>query len=248
MQRSESIENLTGAMATAILEYKSIAKNGHASFKTKSGVAIEYDYMELSDILEMVRPVFAKHGIWLTQEPVVAEGVVEINTAFYHKSGEFIIYEPFKLPIISSGNNILQSAGTSVTFARRYSLACILGLAGDKDLDANDVSGDPIKPIADIKKPAAKKKNSVEEKPPEPLITEKVEPEAMPIDEDMKAKRKIYIDSIADILTNQVFKEEDKEMMRRNIKQATTIEMLATLKTQCLDVEKIREAKQEKGE
>jgi len=241
MEKSESITELITAISKAKLKFTPLLKTGKADFKTKGnngnpGRQIKYDYVELENILEMATPLLAAEGIVVSQEEVLNNGTIEISTWFFHSSGEFMHWEPLALPIATgSGMSVIQSIGSTISFCRRYDLLCKLGLAGEKDTDGNDLrDAIPVKPVGDIKKPQAKKPK----KESEPDIVP-------PIDEVMIAKRKVIIDEIAEILKNPVFDEADKEMMKRNIHESNTLELLGTWKSQCLEVEKIRSLKKE---
>ena len=236
MEKSESIAELITAISKAKLKFTPLLKTGKADFKTKTGGHVKYDYVELENLLEMAEPLLAAEGVIIVQEEVLNSGTIEISTWFFHSSGEFIQWDPLALPIATgAGMSTIQSIGTTITYCRRYDLLCKLGLAGEKDTDGNDLRDViPVKPIGDIKKPQAKKPKK------------ESEPEtAPPIDEEMIAKRKVVIDEIAEILKNPVFAEADKEMMKRNIHESNTLELLGTLKSQCLEVEKIRGLKKE---
>ena len=256
MEKSESITELVSAIAKAKLKFTPLLKTGKADFKTQTGRQIKYDYVELENILEMSEPILAAEGVVLVQEEIVNNGTVEITTWFFHSSGEYIQWDPLVLPIATgSGMGVIQSIGTTISYCRRYDLLCKLGLAGEKDTDGIDLIGaKPATPIEAIKKPKAKKNTE----PPEesrpfeddelPEVIKGKQKKDLPIDEDMKAKRKIIIDEIAEILTNPIFTDGDKEVMKRNIKESNTLPLLQDLKKYCMETEKTREIKAEKGE
>ena len=237
MERSESIAELITAISKAKLKFTPLLKTGKADFKTKTGGHVKYDYVELENLLEMAEPLLAAEGVIIVQEEVLNSGTIEISTWFFHSSGEFIQWDPLALPIATgAGMSTIQSIGTTITYCRRYDLLCKLGLAGEKDTDGNDLRDViPVKPIGDIKKPQAKKPKKESE--PEP-------PKKSTYTAEMIAQRKVIIDEVAEVLKNPIFDEADKEMMKRNIDESNTLELLEKLKPQCLAVIKIREAKQ----
>ena len=258
MQKSENIADLVIAMVEARKKFVPLLKTGTAKIKTTKGAEFEYDYAQLPDLLNMVNPILAESGIWVSQEETVEQGTVQLVTWFFHSTGQYIEWAPLTLPIVSSGN-LIHAIGTTISYARRYDLLAKLGLAGERDMDASELTGKALTGVDEIKKPKAKgQKPEQKSEPfqddelPEPT---KGKPTAKPegaepatVAEAMKAKRKVIIDEIAEILQSPVFTEPDKEMMKRNIHESNTLELLGTLKSQCLEVEKIRNAKIEQGE
>ena len=245
MQKSKNINELVTAMVEAKKKFTPLLKTGSAKITTTKGGQYEYDYIELATILDMINPILSECGLWVSQEEIVVEGALELTTWFFHSSGQFIEWSPVSLPIISTGN-IVQAIGSTITYARRYDLITKLGLAGEKDTDGSDLIGKPIADVATMKAPKARgKKPEVFQDDPLPEPT-KGKPASE--DKEMIAKRKVVIDEIAEVLKSPVFTDADKEMMKRNIHESGTLELLGTLKSQCLEVEKIRNAKAEQGE
>ena len=108
--------------------------------KDSSGKAVERYYSSLEAIIEKVRPILSRHGIALLQTGVVAEsGQLMCYTRLIHSSGESV---EGHWPVFEAKDNRLhpaQAMGQGWTYARRYSLASILGIGtGDKDIDDNE--------------------------------------------------------------------------------------------------------------
>lgn len=95
-------------------------------------------YLTLENIIETARPILNKHGLTLSQSGAMADGKFVCETTILHISGEAWrgIW-----PVLEAQDNKLhpgQRMGIGWTYARRYSLAAILGIAeGEKDLDAS---------------------------------------------------------------------------------------------------------------
>ena len=94
-------------------------------------------YTSLELILQRVRPVLNKHGIIVIQVGDLVAGQVVCRTRLLHSSGEFV---EGQWPVLEARDQKLhpaQAAGQGWTYARRYSLAAILGLGtGDQDVDS----------------------------------------------------------------------------------------------------------------
>ncbi len=114
------------AFTKAQAEFPTIAKTKTADMGTYS-----YTYADLGDIIEAVRPILVEHGLAFAQSAVTLDGKVGIETRIYHTAGHVEVFGPLYLP---AGNDA-RSAGSAVTYARRYSLTAALGITSDEDAD-----------------------------------------------------------------------------------------------------------------
>lgn len=122
-----------GALATALA--KAQAEMPHAP-KSSKNTHLKNEYADLPTVIETVRPVLNRHGISVLQRAVDSPpGTVAISTTLLHDSGEWIADEGIVIPFAEQrGVNLAQSAGSALTYARRYGLAAIVSLAqGDDD-------------------------------------------------------------------------------------------------------------------
>lgn len=136
MNKSDSIEALAFAMAQAQGEIENASKNSNnPHFKSK--------YADLAEVLNTVRPVFAKHGLSIAQWPGFNDGMATLETILMHKSGEWIS----SIAMTPLSKQDAQGVGSALTYLRRYSLAAIAGIAQeDDDGNAATKRDDPIKP------------------------------------------------------------------------------------------------------
>ena len=147
MTTSEKIGSIAAAMVKAQAEMpKLLADSDNPYYKSK--------YIALADLIKEVRPVLAKYGLAVIQG-VSGDGekAVIITTRIIHESGEWI-EEAFTMPVVAKGSKEAtpQDYGAAVTYARRYSLAGILGVASEEDDDANSISVQkPIDRTAPVK-------------------------------------------------------------------------------------------------
>lgn len=138
MNSSESTAAIAEALAIFLAGLDNPAKT-----KDAGGGAKRYKYAELPDILDAVRADLGTQLLSLTMEAVTDGPTVGVSARIFHASGEWIAYGPLMLP---AGNDA-QSAGSALTYARRYLLCAMLNIAADEDDDGAKAS----------KKSAAKK-------------------------------------------------------------------------------------------
>jgi hypothetical protein len=125
---SDSIGKIATALAAAQLEMP------HAPTRSKNA-HLRNTYADLPTIIETVRPVLNKHGISVLQRAVASPpGTVAVSTLLVHSSGEWLGDEGVVIPYSAQkGVNIAQSAGSALTYARRYGLAALISLAQADD-------------------------------------------------------------------------------------------------------------------
>lgn len=115
---------------------KNFEKNGHVSFIPKnSNKKTEYDWVLLDDILEYVK---SNEKFALSQPLGQNEnGEDSVKNIFIHVSGAIVESDWWKIGLKEDDN--FQNRGIGVTYARRYSLGAILGLASETDNDGKVV-------------------------------------------------------------------------------------------------------------
>ena len=116
--------DLAAAFAAAQAEMPDITKG-----RTANVGQYRYTYADLSDVLGALRPVLARHGLFLTQNVVTRNNTVDVWTTIGHRSGQTFDFGPMSFPT----GNTPQTAGSAVTYARRYSLLAAVGLATEDD-------------------------------------------------------------------------------------------------------------------
>ena len=132
MNKSESIAALATALSKA---------QGEIVDAVKDKAAHKYKYADLGQILNIVRPLFSKHGLSFTQLPtkyVADNGLnyVALETVLMHESGEWLSSD-FVMPVeVSKGMSMGQCYGSVLTYQRRYALAALAGIT-QEDNDAH---------------------------------------------------------------------------------------------------------------
>jgi ERF superfamily protein len=124
MKTSEAIQEISKALAAAQSELPSPKRDTRVSTGSYS-----YTYADLDSVIRSVRPVLAKHGLSILQEAAANNGGVAVVTRLIHSSGEWIEADPLTF-MVQGGP---QAAGSAITYARRYSLTALLGLATEDD-------------------------------------------------------------------------------------------------------------------
>jgi hypothetical protein len=103
-----------------------IAEATNPFFKSK--------YATLSSILNLVRPLLSKNGLYLYQNAGNDENYVYIETKLIHTSGEYLQSSRLYL---KPDKKTPQGIGSTITYGRRYQLAAVLGICDQDDDDGN---------------------------------------------------------------------------------------------------------------
>ena len=126
--RSETTGEIASALALFQSTVEAIPKN-----RTANAGSYSYTYADLADIMAAIRKPLADNGLSVSQSVASDGGTVAVQTTVSHKSGEWMESDLLMLP---SGNTP-QTAGSALTYARRYSLSAMLGIVTDDDDDGN---------------------------------------------------------------------------------------------------------------
>ncbi len=106
-----------------------------------------FRYASLSSGLDIVRKTLGQHEIATVQTTAIdqAAGVVNLTTVLAHASGEWIASD---WPVCAISETATpHRMGAALTYARRYALFTLVGIAGEDDLDAPDLAT-PTEPAA----------------------------------------------------------------------------------------------------
>src|SRR2546430_4230893 len=146
MPRSrESVAALASALAKAQAELVNPEKSLTATIRSGRPGERErsFRYAPLASGLDIVRKTLGQHEIATMQTTAVdqAVGLVNLTTMLAHASGEWIASDWPVCPITQMANP--QRMGAALTYARRYALFPLVGIAGEDDLDAPDLCTPP---------------------------------------------------------------------------------------------------------
>ena len=146
MTRSESVNELAAALASAqalIVHAKKEADNPH----------FRHRYADLAAVWDACRGALTARGLSVVQSPrLVSAGealwLVEVETVLFHASGQFVS-DVLAVPVSPAS---AQAVGSAITYARRYALAAVVGVAPAGD----DDDGIRAEAIIQAPRPAAK--------------------------------------------------------------------------------------------
>ena len=138
---SETVAALASALAKAQAELVNPEKSLTATIRTGRPGDGErsFRYAPLSSGLDIVRKTLGQHEIATLQTTAIdqATGMVNLTTTLAHASGEWIASDWPVCPIAETANP--QRMGAALTYARRYALFTLVGIAGEDDVDAPDL-------------------------------------------------------------------------------------------------------------
>jgi hypothetical protein len=151
MQRSsESVGALAAALAKAQAEIANPEKSLTATILSpfpREGVRT-FRYAPLSSGLDLVRKCLGQHEIATVQATAIdpESGLINLTTTLVHASGEWVSSD---WPVcLASQTAAPHRLGAALTYARRYALFTLVGIAGEDDLDAPDLPAAGLSPEA----------------------------------------------------------------------------------------------------
>lgn len=120
-------ETLASALAAFQLELPTLGKGNVANVRSDKG-NYSYRYADLAEVSTLVLPLMAKHGLSFSAKPTIDDGRFVLAYVLRHTSGET---DAGLYPLPS--NATPQQVGSAITYARRYILTAISGVAPDED-------------------------------------------------------------------------------------------------------------------
>ena len=139
---SPSIGGLAAALAKAQAELVNPEKSLTATIRSDERGRTEqtFRYAPLSSGLDIVRKTLGQHEIATMQTTAIDQtaGTVNLTTVLAHASGEWIASD---WPVCAIADTATpRRMGAALTYARRYALFTLVGIAGEDDLDAPDLT------------------------------------------------------------------------------------------------------------
>jgi hypothetical protein len=122
---------LAAALAELQAQLPRIGKDKTAKVRTKTGGDYSYDYANLATVSRAVMPLLSGLGLCFTARPTLRDdGKFVLAYSLMHVSGD---REDGAYPLPGSGTP--QEIGSAITYARRYCLCAVTGVAPDEDDD-----------------------------------------------------------------------------------------------------------------
>lgn len=137
MNTSEQINELAAALASAQAKFPTIKNDSTAKIQTTKGGEYSYSYATLAATLEKVREHLAANGLAVSQFPETVDGAMILTTRLFHKSGQWLE----TVMSLAANTGDIKAVGSAITYARRYAIMAVLGLATDDDDDDGDSAG-----------------------------------------------------------------------------------------------------------
>ena len=138
---SESIGAIAAALAKAQGDLTNPEKSLTATIQSPFPREVDrtFRYASLASGLDLVRKCLGQHEIATVQTTAIddAAGLIRLTTVLAHSSGEWISSDWPVCPV--SETNAPHRMGAALTYARRYALFTLVGIAGEDDLDAPDL-------------------------------------------------------------------------------------------------------------
>lgn len=148
---SETIGTIAAALAKAQVELSNPQKSLLARLEPfhHDDRSISFRYASLADGLDIVRKSLGNHQIAVVQTTTMnrERGQVWLDTLLAHASGEWISSE---WPVCAIADmSAPKRMGAALTYARRYALFAMVGIAGEDDLDAPEPTGSLVRSASD---------------------------------------------------------------------------------------------------
>src|SRR5476651_2737257 len=141
---SESVAAIATALAKAQTELTNPERAMVGTvYDSRSDSPQSFRYASLSSGLDIVRKALGGHQIAIAQTTDIdrAGGTLNLTTVLLHTSGEWISSH---WPVCQiSETSAPRGMGAALTYARRYALFTMVGIAGEDDLDAPDLTSEP---------------------------------------------------------------------------------------------------------
>src|SRR5882724_7445339 len=140
---SDSIASLAAALAKAQMALTNPEKllTGTLPGARPDEPGRTFRYASLSSGLDIVRKVLGQHEIATLQTTVIDQDIqtVSLTSVLAHASGEWIASD---WPVCALSEMATpRRMGAALTYARRYALFTLVGIAGEEDLDAPNLGG-----------------------------------------------------------------------------------------------------------
>jgi hypothetical protein len=138
MDAETGTPHLNAALAKVQARLPKLERDRTVTVTQKNGETYSYSYVTLSNLSDGVLPLLTEHGLAFVAMPGAgSDGKMCLRYRLLHESGESLAGE---FPI--SGEGGIQMIGGRITYARRYCLAALVGVAADEDDESRLSEGD----------------------------------------------------------------------------------------------------------
>ena len=135
MQRASEPGAIAASLAEAQCELNNPERTLTATIMERGGER-SFRYASLASGLDLVRKALGQQDIAVVQTTAVDHGQIMLTTLLVHASGEWV---SSLWPVCPASETSAHVKGAALTYARRYALFTLVGIAGEDDLDAPDI-------------------------------------------------------------------------------------------------------------
>ena len=132
MEQSESINELSAALAKAQAEIRNPNKNTKNTF-------FKSEYADLTSVLSCIRPVSSANGLTFIQAVEAYNGNVAVSSQISHVSGQWV-KQVASVELPSSSKNMMADLGSIATYLKRYQAQSMFAISSEEDTDAQDLT------------------------------------------------------------------------------------------------------------
>lgn len=122
-ESSDTTNTIVPAFLNALTAMERVTKDRKADLGERGA---KYKYADLTSVIEVAKPTLEANDLAVSQ--VASDAGVQ--TIVMHKSGEWLSFPPLT---IRTGQNTPQAQGSAITYAKRYQLLGVLGMATEDD-------------------------------------------------------------------------------------------------------------------
>ncbi len=133
--KSESIKEITAALAKAQIAFLPIKRTEKVGYETKGG-SKKYNYAPLDVVLEATRKALSDNGLAVTQSTYLTRDSIILETLLSHSSGEWQSGELY----VGKQELAPQTLGSALTYMRRYGYSSMLCVSSEEDDDGLNAS------------------------------------------------------------------------------------------------------------
>ena len=136
MNKSEQINELAAALSAFQGEVTNPSFSREVTVAGQKG-SYKFKYAELNEILNLVRPILAKHGLSIVQSSTGDGDSVTVTTTLLHKSGQFLessipCARPDKMQeledLLAQAGEGLDGAAAKASVSGSFNAAAVRGL------------------------------------------------------------------------------------------------------------------------
>lgn len=137
-------QQIVEAKLALMKDFSEVQANIKQPKKDKQGAQFKngqsYKYADLNSVISEIQEASKGHDIAYIQQPVMDGGQAGVDNYLLNSKGAIMDFGAYLLDV---GGARPQDAGGAMTYARRYSISAIFGIASEEDTDAQEFQAKP---------------------------------------------------------------------------------------------------------